>query len=93
MKIEETDFFFPSAYPNESFTGNVAADEENEEEENVMEPVAGRLEIRVVDKGEGSAVVETLNNNLSVTGSKSHMQKSNFLFSFLNFLEEIFSNV
>jgi hypothetical protein len=47
-------------------------DEEEEEEEedddedegNAMEPVAGRLEIRVLDRAEGSAVVETVNNNL-----------------------------
>jgi hypothetical protein len=45
-------------------------DEEEEEEEdegNAMEPVAGRLEIRVLDRAEGSAVVETVNNNLPPT--------------------------
>lgn len=43
----------------------------------MMQPVAGRLEIRVVDKGEGSAVVETLNNNLnSLNINKSTSQRS-----------------
>ncbi|XP_021929053.1 tau-tubulin kinase homolog Asator isoform X1 [Zootermopsis nevadensis] len=37
-------------------------EEEEEDEGNVMEPVAGRLEIRVLDRAEGSAVVETVNN-------------------------------
>ncbi|KAK6633702.1 hypothetical protein RUM44_004309 [Polyplax serrata] len=53
---------------NVNENGN-AADEDEVEEENVMQPVAGRLEIRVVDKCEGSAVVETLNNNLSSCGA------------------------
>jgi hypothetical protein len=39
-------------------------EEEEEDEGNAMEPVAGRLEIRVLDRAEGSAVVETVNNNL-----------------------------
>lgn len=38
--------------------------EGEEEEEEIMEPVAGRLEIRVLDRAEGSAVVETVNNNV-----------------------------
>lgn len=42
-------------------------EEEEEEEGNAMEPVAGRLEIRVLDRAEGSAVVETVNNNLPPT--------------------------
>jgi len=42
-------------------------DEEEEDEGNAMEPVAGRLEIRVLDRAEGSAVVETVNNNLPPT--------------------------
>jgi hypothetical protein len=53
-----------------SQTQTQVEEEENEEEEveddegNAMEPVAGRLEIRVLDRAEGSAVVETVNNNL-----------------------------
>ncbi|XP_063219538.1 tau-tubulin kinase homolog Asator [Bacillus rossius redtenbacheri] len=44
-------------------------EEDNEDEEEVedamlMEPVAGRLEIRVLDRNVGSAVVETVNNNI-----------------------------
>jgi len=39
-------------------------EDEEEDEGNAMEPVAGRLEIRVLDRAEGSAVVETVNNNL-----------------------------
>nr|CAD7262256.1 unnamed protein product [Timema shepardi] len=35
-------------------------EEEEEEDGEIMEPVAGRLEIRVLDRAEGSAVVETL---------------------------------
>jgi len=42
-------------------------EEEEEDEGNAMEPVAGRLEIRVLDRAEGSAVVETVNNNLPPT--------------------------
>ena len=42
-------------------------DEEEEDEGNAMEPVAGRLEIRVLDRAEGSAVVETVNNNVPPT--------------------------
>ncbi|KAJ9582731.1 hypothetical protein L9F63_022927, partial [Diploptera punctata] len=41
-------------------------EEEEEDEGNAMEPVAGRLEIRVLDRAEGSAVVETVNNNMPV---------------------------
>lgn len=41
-------------------------DDDEEEEVGNMEPVAGRLEIRVLDRAEGSAVVETHNNNLTV---------------------------
>jgi hypothetical protein len=56
-----------------SQTQRPVEEEENEEEEveddegNAMEPVAGRLEIRVLDRAEGSAVVETVNNNLPPT--------------------------
>jgi hypothetical protein len=56
-----------------SRTRRQVEEEENEEEEveddegNAMEPVAGRLEIRVLDRAEGSAVVETVNNNLPPT--------------------------
>nr|CAD7593292.1 unnamed protein product [Timema genevievae] len=39
-------------------------EEEEEEDGEIMEPVAGRLEIRVLDRAEGSAVVKTVNNNL-----------------------------
>ncbi|CAG2053271.1 unnamed protein product [Timema podura] len=35
-------------------------EEEEEEDGEIMEPVAGRLEIRVLDRAEGSAVVKTL---------------------------------
>jgi hypothetical protein len=42
-------------------------EEEEEDEGNGMEPVAGRLEIRVLDRAEGSAVVKTVNNNLPPT--------------------------
>ncbi|XP_066991308.1 tau-tubulin kinase homolog Asator isoform X3 [Anabrus simplex] len=40
--------------------------DEDDEEDGVLEPVAGRLEIRVLDRAEGSAVVETCNNNLTL---------------------------
>ncbi|KAK7794232.1 hypothetical protein R5R35_012552 [Gryllus longicercus] len=43
-----------------------ALEEEEDEEVGNMEPVAGRLEIRVLDRAEGSAVVETHNNNMTV---------------------------
>jgi len=46
---------------------NEEEEEEEEDEGNAMEPVAGRLEIRVLDRAEGSAVVETVNNNLPPT--------------------------
>jgi len=42
-------------------------EDEEEDEGSAMEPVAGRLEIRVLDRAEGSAVVETVNNNLPPT--------------------------
>jgi hypothetical protein len=42
-------------------------EEEEEDEGNGMEPVAGRLEIRVLDRAEGSAMVKTVNNNLPPT--------------------------
>jgi hypothetical protein len=44
--------------------GEEDEEEEEEDEGNAMEPVAGRLEIRVLDRAEGSAVVETVNNNV-----------------------------
>ena len=47
--------------------GDDEEEEEEEDEGNAMEPVAGRLEIRVLDRAEGSAVVETVNNNLPPT--------------------------
>jgi hypothetical protein len=47
--------------------GEEEVEEEDEDEGNAMEPVAGRLEIRVLDRAEGSAVVETVNNNLPPT--------------------------
>lgn len=56
--------------PNQIQAQQGEEDEEEEEEEdegNAMEPVAGRLEIRVLDRAEGSAVVETVNNNLPPT--------------------------
>jgi hypothetical protein len=58
--------------PNQIQTRQEKEEEEEEEEEeeyegNAMEPVAGRLEIRVLDRAEGSAVVETVNNNLPPT--------------------------
>ncbi|XP_049839239.1 tau-tubulin kinase homolog Asator-like isoform X4 [Schistocerca gregaria] len=47
----------------------VEEEEDEEEEEGEMEAVAGRLEIRVVDKAGGSAVVETANSR-----ANTHLQ-------------------
>ncbi|PNF21858.1 Tau-tubulin kinase-like protein Asator [Cryptotermes secundus] len=61
----------PSQIQTQVEVQKVEKEEEEEEEEddegNAMEPVAGRLEIRVLDRAEGSAVVETVNNNLPPT--------------------------
>lgn len=52
-------------------------EEEEEEEEGEMEAVAGRLEIRVVDRAGGSAVVETANSRAGTgagAGSGTRLQ-------------------
>nr|CAD7570755.1 unnamed protein product [Timema californicum] len=59
-------------------------EEEEEEDGEIMEPVAGRLEIRVLDRAEGSAVVETVNNNLRPrskpsNGAVGRLEENNFL--------------
>nr|CAD7443427.1 unnamed protein product [Timema bartmani] len=59
-------------------------EEEEEEDGEIMEPVAGRLEIRVLDRAEGSAVVKTVNNNLRPRSKPSNcavgrLEESNFL--------------
>ncbi|KAL0281246.1 UNVERIFIED_CONTAM: hypothetical protein PYX00_002293 [Menopon gallinae] len=64
---------------HENINGNVADAEEEDEELNHIEPVAGRLEIRVLDKAEGAAVVETLNNNLVMKPIRPAPQRSKSL--------------
>nr|CAD7414199.1 unnamed protein product [Timema cristinae] len=75
MKEEEED----AQGENNKYLNN---EEEEEEDGEIMEPVAGRLEIRVLDRAEGSAVVETVNNNLRPrskppTRTESHAELTN----------------
>lgn len=65
------------------FAGNAADEEEEEDEDeeaNELEPVAGRLEIRVVEKAE-----ESLNNNVKPRLS-AQRSKLNFVSPFYYFL-------
>nr|CAD7397299.1 unnamed protein product [Timema poppensis] len=77
MKEEEED----AQGKNNKYINN---EEEEEEDGEIMEPVAGRLEIRVLDRAEGSAVVETVNNNLRPRSKPSNcavgrLEENNFL--------------
>nr|CAD7199544.1 unnamed protein product [Timema douglasi] len=77
MKEEEED----AQGKNNKYINN---EEEEEEDGEIMEPVAGRLEIRVLDRAEGSAVVETVNNNFRPRSKPSNcavgrLEENNFL--------------